>query len=162
VGDTVRFNAQPSTAAPGRTIASYEWDFGDGSIASGITAEHAFDQARTYDVVLRVTDDLGQRSVATQTVTVKDLAVTFTASPASATILPPATTATIAFNALGSRVGAGATIVTYTWDFGDGSISSTAGSMASHAFAAGTYTVVLTIEDSRGHTGTASETVTVQ
>ena len=37
--DTVFFNGTGSTAAAGRTVVSYNWDFGDGLTASGATAQ---------------------------------------------------------------------------------------------------------------------------
>ena len=36
VNQPVNFNASGSRAAPGRTIASYEWDFGDGTFGQGV------------------------------------------------------------------------------------------------------------------------------
>ena len=59
-GDTIFFNASGSRAAPGRTIASHRWDFGDGSSGSGVTASHRYAAEGTYVVTLNVTDDRGQ------------------------------------------------------------------------------------------------------
>jgi PKD repeat protein len=69
--ETVFFNAAASKAAPGRTIVSYRWDFGDSWTGSGITSTHKYDRPSGFVVVLTVTDDLGKKGVATQTVTVK-------------------------------------------------------------------------------------------
>ncbi len=69
------------------------------------------------------------------------------------------TGAAIAFSSAGSNDPDG-TIVGYSWDFGDGSGSSTAN--PSHAYgSAGTYTVTLTVTDDQGATGSASTTATV-
>jgi len=68
--DDVRFNAGATVPAPGRTIVSYTWDFGDGGTASGITPTHRYTQARTYNVTLTVTDDIGRTSVVTKPVEV--------------------------------------------------------------------------------------------
>jgi PKD repeat protein len=163
VGEAVSFNGQASKAALGRAIAFYDWDFGDGTSGSGATPQHAFNQARTFNVTLRVKDDLGQESTATVPVTINDIQAVFTVSPTSPTVVPPATTANVSFNASGSKVAAGTTIAGFTWDFGDGAApQTTTTATTSHAFATGSYTVVLTIQDSRGHTGTTSQAVTVK
>jgi PKD repeat protein len=63
-GDTVFFNASGSTAAAGRRIVAYHWDFNDGGpTASGATTQRRFTQARTYTGTLTVTDDAGRTHV---------------------------------------------------------------------------------------------------
>ncbi|WP_052193376.1 PKD domain-containing protein [Microbacterium sp. ZOR0019] len=52
------------------TIASYAWEFGDGSSGTGATASHTYTAAGTYTVSLTVTDDKGATNTATQQVTV--------------------------------------------------------------------------------------------
>jgi chitinase len=71
VNQAVNFNASGTRAAPGRTIKSYDWDFGDGTFGSGITTSHGYGLPRAYVVVLTVTDDSGKKGTATGTVTVK-------------------------------------------------------------------------------------------
>ncbi|MFH1723863.1 MAG: PKD domain-containing protein [Elusimicrobiota bacterium] len=57
---------------PDGTIASYEWDFGDGSPAgSGQTASHVYGTAGSFTVTLNVTDDFGDSATDTLTVTVQ-------------------------------------------------------------------------------------------
>ncbi|WP_303629801.1 PKD domain-containing protein [Actinomadura madurae] len=63
------FNASGSSDPDG-TIASYEWDFGDGETGTGATPEHAYDEAGTYTVKLTVTDNRGGKGTKSQTVTV--------------------------------------------------------------------------------------------
>ncbi len=70
-GQPVNFNASGSRAAPGRTIQSYRWDFGDGTFGQGITTSHAYGLPRAYVVVLTVSDDSDKDGTATGTVTVK-------------------------------------------------------------------------------------------
>jgi PKD repeat protein len=67
----VNFNAAGSIPSPGRTIVSYAWDFGDGVMKTGVTAIHDFFPSGVYLVTLTVTDDLGQKSMASQPVTVR-------------------------------------------------------------------------------------------
>lgn len=72
VNQPVNFNASASAATPGRTIVSYEWDFGDGVFGTGRVASHAYGLARSYVVTLTVKDDSGKKATATQTVVVKN------------------------------------------------------------------------------------------
>ena len=58
---TIAFNASGSYDPDG-SITSYEWDFGDGTNATGITVNHTF-SAGTYTVRLTVTDNEGLTAV---------------------------------------------------------------------------------------------------
>ena len=71
INQPVNFNAAASKPAPGRTIKSYEWDFGDGTFGSGLTTSHAYCLARSYVVTLTVTDDSGKKGTTSSTVSVK-------------------------------------------------------------------------------------------
>ena len=57
IGDSVFFNASASTAPAGRSIASYDWTFGDGTTGSGVTVSHVFNVQLSFNVTLTVTDD---------------------------------------------------------------------------------------------------------
>jgi len=70
VATTFSFIGSQSTAAPGRTIVSYNWNFGDNTSGSGATTSHKFAAPGTYTVTLVVTDDQGNQGIATATVTV--------------------------------------------------------------------------------------------
>ncbi len=52
----VYFDAYQSTSESG--IVSYEWDFGDGAIGSGIL-NHTYDEVGAYIVYLTITDKNG-------------------------------------------------------------------------------------------------------
>lgn len=54
---TVNFDASASTA-PG-SITNYSWNFGDGSVGSGVTTSHEYTSMGTYDVILTITDNTG-------------------------------------------------------------------------------------------------------
>jgi PKD repeat protein len=67
----VRFNASSSTPGSGRTIVRYDWDFGDGTLKTGVTSEHDFSPSGVYLVTLTVTDNTGQKTMFSQPVTVR-------------------------------------------------------------------------------------------
>jgi PKD repeat protein len=71
IGETLNFNATASTVPPGRLIESWQWDFGDGtSSTAGPVTTHAYAVAKTYTVLLTVTDTIGRRDTFTLTVTI--------------------------------------------------------------------------------------------
>jgi len=74
-GQVVQFTDN-STPVSGRTNMAWDWNFGDpasgaSNTASGKSVTHTFATAGAYTVVLTVTDDLGQKSSATASITVK-------------------------------------------------------------------------------------------
>ncbi len=150
---SVAFDASSSTGA----IASYQWDFGDGSSATGNTTTHVYSTADSYTATLTVTDAAGQTSTATTTVTATEPPIT---TPPAAVISSSTTTGlaplTVTFDA-SSSTGA---IASYQWDFGDGSTAT--GNTAAHIYTtAGAYAAKLTVTNATGLTSTASTTVTV-
>ena len=160
--EQVNFSADASAVGvPGRTIASYEWQFGDGTTGSGRNVTKAYAATGAYVVTLTVTDSAGLRATTTQTVTVSDgITAAFSFSPTD-----PNTATLVVFNASTSRPGRGAQIVSYVWNFGDSTTVTTPSTspLTSHTFGApGTYTVVLTVTDSAGRSATTSLPVTVQ
>lgn len=56
VGETVTFDGTSSFDEDG-TITSYDWDFGDETTGSGVTATHTYSTAGIYIVTLTVTDE---------------------------------------------------------------------------------------------------------
>jgi PKD repeat protein len=71
VGDTVNVNGTQSTAAVGRRIVSWAWNFGNGESASGPLATVRYTVARTYTITLTVTDDIGRTNTTSRTLQVK-------------------------------------------------------------------------------------------
>jgi chitodextrinase len=57
-GLTCSFDGTGSTDADG-TIVDYQWDFGDGTTATGATPTRVYDTVGTFEVTLTVTDDNG-------------------------------------------------------------------------------------------------------
>ena len=135
------------------TIASYVWDFGDGTVGvTGATATHRYAAAGTYQVTLTVTDNAGGTGTKTIPVTVTN---TLPTAALTTTVASRIVTAT------GSGTDIDGTITAYSWDFGDGT-AAVSGQTADHTYAVdGTYTVTLTVTDNAGGTATATGSVTV-
>lgn len=143
---------------PDGSISSYAWDFGDGSTGSGATPNHVYAAAGSYNVSLTVTDDGGLSHSDTTSVTVGEVTrqppVADANGPYSGTI-----GLLVSFDSNGSSAANGS-IVTYTWDFGDG--ASARGPNLGHTYdTAGTYNVTLTVTDSDGAMDSDSATVTI-
>jgi len=66
---TIVFNASGSYDTDG-TIASYQWDFGDGTTGSGVNPEHVYENPGTYNVTLVITDNNGNNYSKTMTVNI--------------------------------------------------------------------------------------------
>jgi PKD repeat protein len=163
-GQLVSFNGNLSS--PQASIVSYDWDFGDGTIVNGqpsfiINHTYFTPTGNNYNIRLTVHDNLGR--VAT---VVHSLSVGLTGSPvARFTVSPspaPVNTA-VAFDGSASSPGA-RPIVSYTWDFGDGSPVITTGiATTSHTYTTATTRVIrLTVTDSGGLTGSTTRTLVVQ
>jgi PGF-pre-PGF domain-containing protein len=70
VGETVTFDASASYDPDGGDIESYSWDFGDGNTGSGKIVTYIYSSAGTYTVALTITDDEGQTSYTSKTVSI--------------------------------------------------------------------------------------------
>jgi PKD repeat protein len=158
---TIFFDASGSSLGSNNPITTYSWDFGDGERGSGRTTTHSYDEPGDYLVTLTISDAIG-RSAVSLPVTVKVVAgdpahPTFTFSP-----IAPAPRTQVNFNASESTPGANRRIVSYSWDFGDGTPAQS-GIQTAHTFvSAGTYTVTLTVTDDLGRPFSTSTTVPVK
>ena len=162
VGEAATFDATGTTldgAACGGSCA-YSWDFGDGTSGSGILIQHTFTTTGVQTVTLTVSGPGGTSNSTSQSFVVSAPAppvATFTVTPSAPTALAQAI-----FSATGSTVGVGVTIVSYSWDFGDGTSSTGISPTVAKTYGvAGTYPVTLTITDSLGRTATVTQPVTV-
>ena len=65
------FDGSGSSDSDG-TIASHEWDFGDGWTATEAEATHGYASSGVYTVILTVTDDAGESGSESQLVSIGD------------------------------------------------------------------------------------------
>ena len=137
---------------PDGTIASYVWDFGDGSpTASGVSVTHTFNGGTDRIVTLTVTDNNGAIDVDVVNVEVN---LPPTAEAGASRFADPGEI--VSFTGTGSSDSDG-TLTNYHWAFGDGSQAT--GVSVSHQYTTGgTYTVTLTVTDDDG--ATAQDTTT--
>ena len=161
-GQSILFNASQTQPPAGHTISGYFWDFGDNSGgATGAVVSHTFASPGTYTVLLRVTLDNGASATASQTMTIAPPNPT-----AVINLSPPTGTIGQVITLLGNKSTAapGRTLVTYTWNFGDGSaVVSGANSAVTHAYGAkGTFTITLLVTDDQGNQDLATASITIQ
>jgi PKD repeat protein/glucose/arabinose dehydrogenase len=144
---TVAFSASESIAAT--TIASYRWDFGDGSsTSSNVAPSHLYSQPGTYTATLTVTDKNGKTDTSTMRIAVDNPLK----AVASASVKEGVGPLTVNFN--GEESSAPDSLATYHWNFGDGASAETAD--ASHTYTTpGHYTATLTVSDPSHVPGTA-------
>ena len=147
---TVSLDASQSSDDHG--IASYVFDFGDGTSTTTTEADvqHIFGVAGDYIVGVTVTDTSGQSAVAEQTIEV----LPDTLAPVAVAIATPdigQVPLNVSFDAAASSDNDA--IALYTWSFGDG--ASTSGetlTAVSHIYAiAGTYAAVVSVADAAGN-----------
>ena len=152
----VSFSSAGSTDTDG-SIIGYSWDFGDGTSASTASPSHTYTTAGVKVATLTVTDNNG----ATASTTVQ---TTVNPNQAPSAVISAVPTSgkeplTVSFSSSSSSDPDGS-IVSRSWDFGDGG-SSTA-SAPSHLYvSAGSYTARLTVTDDNGATATTTQAITV-
>ncbi|MFH1012255.1 MAG: PKD domain-containing protein, partial [Candidatus Peregrinibacteria bacterium] len=146
----VQFDASKSTDIDG-DIVDYEWDFNGDGVADkqGQKVSQTFDAAGTFEVTLTVRDSEDQSHAATLTVVVTEPGVqaVVSAEPAEGTV-----PLTVHFDGSGSSAFEGS-IVSYEWDFGDGSPATITGATINHRYdMVGTYTAALKVTTNKNQT----------
>lgn len=144
VGEAVILDGRGSNDADG-VILSHLWDFGDGAMGEGETAQYAWASPGVYEVILSVTDNSGTSS-AMQTTRFEVIVNTRPVAQAGPDQF--VTASEVQFDGSASRDIDGK-VAQYLWEFGDG--RSGQGPRPVHYYAsAGTYQVALTVKDDSG------------
>jgi peptidoglycan/xylan/chitin deacetylase (PgdA/CDA1 family)/PKD repeat protein len=111
VGLTAAFDGSGS-ADPDGSIATYSWDFGDGSTGTGAKPSHPYSAAGTFPVKLTVTDNLGATGTTTRSVSVAaPPPPTAPAAPTGVSATAGNAAATVSWSAPGNG---GSAITSYT------------------------------------------------
>lgn len=152
----VTFNAGGSTSPAG--ITAYQWDFGDGSTGSGLSATHTYSTEGVYAATLQITDADGRHERAQRTVVAGYQWPTagFTVSPVSG---QPPLEVTID---PASSIHPDGLPLTYHWDLGNGTTYTTTDATPfTQWYEVGTYKPKLIVTDGHGGFDFLERTVTV-
>lgn len=159
VGGSVSFDATGGDLLDAGETYTYEWNFGDGITVPGKSPTHAFSSPGTYVITATATDSGGLQVAGMVTVEVFPQSsvpfARFTTSDVVGFVGIP-----LAFDAVYSTDNEN-DIVSYNWNFGDGSQIGTGQSISRAYQEPGDYTVVLTITDARNFVGQTSKTIVI-
>jgi len=135
------------------TIASWSWNFGDGATSTTQNPSHTYSASGVYTVQLTVTDNDGASDNLNRNVTVVDTRqapiARFTSRVSGLTV-----------NFTDTSTDSDGTIVSRSWNFGDGGVSTLANPRHTYA-SGGTYSVRLTVTDNDGKSSILNKNVTV-
>ena len=159
----VRLDASASSDAGGR-IVSYFFAFGDGNTVgpqASATASHGYAAGR-WTATVTVTDDQGATATASTTIVVSEPAGNV-APTARVTVNPANGTAPLKVHAnANASSDPDGQIVSYRFEFGDGATAGPQSSpSAQHTYAAGSWTLKVTVTDNGGATASATASVVV-
>jgi gliding motility-associated-like protein len=131
-------------------IASWQWDFGDGTTSGEQDPLHEFPASGDYNVLLQVTDVAGCLAF-----TVADISVSAIPFVADFEVRPNCDPFTFGTQFLDIS-GSGTNVISWSWDFGDGNISALQDPL--HFYASpGVYDVTLIATDEFGCTDTVMQ-----
>jgi len=141
----VSFSADTGT----KSVFKYVWSFGNGDSSNKPSPTYAFNTRGTYTVTLKIIYSDGSTCNASY------MPIHVYGLPKAAISLPKDiecfSSNSFIFNSASSPSPDNNPITNYTWSFGDGSISSSK-SPSHHYDSTGTYTISLTVTDSKGCT----------
>lgn len=142
----IQFDGSGSTDADNDPL-TFDWDFGDGSTASGMMPTHTYAAAGDYQVTLIVDDSTvsSEPSIASAVISEPVINLAPVADPGGPYANEPGVA--VQFDGAGSTDPNGDAL-SYAWDFGDGAMGDSVS--PTHVYAAdGVYTVTLVVSDGR-------------
>jgi PKD repeat protein len=150
--NTIQFTDQSTD--PDGTIASWSWDFGDGTTSTSQNPTHRYSSGGTYTVTLTVTDGGGATDNTSRPIVVNQPpTASFVHSPKY-----PTTDNLIQFT--DQSTDPDGTVASWSWDFGDGTTSTLRN--PTHRYSdEGTYAVTLTVTDDDGLSTAVSRSLKV-
>jgi len=155
-GQAVQFNDQ-SLLNGGGPVISWSWNFGDPVSGAQNTStiqnpQHTFATSNTYSVTLVITNNAGCTDTIVKDIFINQLPVADfiadTACAGSPTTFTDLSTSNV-------------TLISWSWNFGDGSVASTLQNPVHTYTASGVYMVTLTITNSNGCIHSVTEQVLV-
>ncbi|MBD3270087.1 PKD domain-containing protein [Candidatus Peregrinibacteria bacterium] len=156
----VSFSGASSTD-PDNNIVEYQWDFdGDGTFdANGETVKYIYQNPGVYNASLNVTDAAGNESGAVMVVNVNQQGVT---ARIDADNVEGSAPLTVTFDASGSTA-PGSRIVSYEWNFGDGSPRKIGTSQITYKYESiGNFTPTVTVRTADGKSDSAEMVINVR
>lgn len=152
----VTFTGSNSTDDNG--VVEYAWDFGDGNTSIEANPVHTYTIPGSYEAVLTVTDAGALSDMASISIIVNDEANEVPTAVALANPTEGPAPLPVIFNGSQSTDDKG--IVSYQWDFMDGTTSEEINPVTTFELP-GVYNVTLTVADEEGLTNTATVVITV-
>lgn len=143
-----------SITAPGTDLSGWHWIFGDADSSASEFPTHSYTTSGIYTVTLIVTNSVGCSDTISKTVAVTSTPVADFNFPTSSCFGIPVSFADQ------SEAGAGALMIHWQWEFGDGNTSSLQNSSNIYT-ATGTYTVTLTVTNSNQCTDQIQSTIEI-
>jgi hypothetical protein len=154
------FDGRMSTDENARSL-TYSWSFGTQGTAVGPLPQKTFTAPGTFPVTLTVTDEWRvTRTSAVQNVTIVEPPGNVAPVP---TFVWSCTGLTCSASSQGTADPDSGDVITYSWNWGDGTPLVTRASPAAHGYAKpGTYTISLTTTDGWGRAASTTREVTVR
>ncbi|HEY6238934.1 MAG TPA: PKD domain-containing protein, partial [Thermoplasmata archaeon] len=149
----VRFQAIPLNGTP---AYSFDWNFGDGTTATGSSPLQTFESGGAFTVGVWINDSASATAYRTTSI---DVTFALLQPQVSANVSSGTAPLWVAFS---GSVSGGSAPYLFAWDFGDGSGVATGPNVTYEFTAGGDFTVTMTVHDSVGSSAGATQLISVQ